>query len=637
LRVLTDLPYVIADKVRLRSVRPIVPRVNALEGELMKRSDAELRQSAAELRRRLSMGETLEDVEPEAFALVRESARRNLTQRHFDVQVLGAAAMHRGWIAEMQTGEGKTLTATMPAFLNALSGRGVHVVTVNDFLASRDAEWMGNVYRALGLTVGCLVHGITDQERIDAYQADITYGTNKEFAFDYLRDQLRLHASRQGAMGGVLERHAAARPAGQVQRGHHYAIVDEVDSILIDEARVPLIISDKEGEESPWAAAYHAAREAAGQLREGADYTVDLAQRRVELTRRGIAGARQMAVPAPPRRPFEHLVEQALRAERLYERDREYLLMDDKVCIVDEFTGRVMPDRSWSLGMHQAIEAKEGVPITEENRTLASVTFQRYFKLYGKLSGMTGTAAEARREFRKIFDLPVASIPTNRPMRRRHLPTQAFTTWDRKFEAVGERILSLHEQQRPVLVGTRSVGRSEQLSAFLTEHGIEHSVLNARNHEAEAAIIAQAGQPGRVTIATNMAGRGVDILLGRNVAGLGGLHVLGTEMHEAGRIDRQLGGRAGRQGDPGSYEFFVCLEDEILERWSKFLARRLRARARRKGAGRPRARLGRLYLPLFHLAQRTIERRHLRIRLDLVEHDKHLEEMKGSLGVPAWG
>jgi len=630
---IADLFYAMADRVRLAMARPLVARVAALEDEVSRRSDAELRQSAAELRRRLSMGETLEEIEPEAYALVREAARRHLGQRHFDVQVIGAAAMHRGWIAEMQTGEGKTLTATMPAFLNALSGRGVHVVTVNDFLARRDAEWMGSIYRALGLTVGCLVHGITDQERRAAYQADVTYGTNKEFAFDYLRDQLRLHAARQGGRGGVLERHAAARPAGQVQRGHHYAIVDEVDSILIDEARVPLIISDRESQESPWAAAYHAAREAALQLREGSDYTVERAHRRVELTRRGMARARQMAVPCPPRRPFEHMVEQALRAELLYERDREYLLMDGKVCIVDEFTGRVMPDRSWSLGMHQAIEAKEGVTITEENRTLASVTFQRYFKLYDKLCGMTGTAAEARAEFRKIFDLPVVCVPTNRPMRRRRMPVQAFTTWQEKYRAIVDRILSLHAEGRPVLVGTRSVGRSEELSAFLKEHGIEHNVLNARNHAAEAAIIAEAGQRGRVTIATNMAGRGVDILLGRGVADLGGLHVLGTEMHEAGRIDRQLGGRAGRQGDPGSYEFFVCLEDEILERWNKFLARRFRRTAQRKRG----ARVGRIYLPLFHLAQRTIERRHLRIRLDLVEHDKHLEEMKGSLGVPPWG
>ena len=630
---ITDLPYLIAERLRLRSVRPVVARANALEGEVSRRSDADLRQSAAELRSRLSMGQTLEDVEPEAYALVRESARRQLTQRHFDVQVLGGAVLHRGWIAEMQTGEGKTLTATLPAFLNALSGRGVHVVTVNDFLASRDAQWMGNVYRALGLTVGCLVHGITDKERVESYQADITYGTNKEFAFDYLRDQLRLHASRMDRTGGVLERHAAARPAGQVQRGHHYAIVDEVDSILIDEARVPLIIADREGEESPWTPAYKKAREVALQLRERVDYTLDLPRKNVALTRRGIVRARELAVPSPPRRPFEHLVEQALRAEQVYERDREYLLMDNKVCIVDEFTGRVMPDRSWSLGMHQAIEAKEDVPITEENRTLASVTFQRYFKLYTKLSGMTGTASEARREFGRIFDLAVTSIPTNKPMRRARLPVQAFTTWDEKFKAIVERILSLYAQGRPVLIGTRSVGRSEQLSTFLTEHGIEHKVLNARNHAAEAAIVAEAGQMGRVTIATNMAGRGVDILLGRGVAELGGLHVLGTEMHEAGRIDRQLGGRAGRQGDPGSYEFFVCLEDEVLERWNKFLSRRLRARARRAKAGRG----SRLFLPLFRLAQSTVERRHLRIRLDLVEHDKHIEEMKGSLGVPAWG
>ncbi len=341
-----------------------------------------------------------------------------------------------------------------------------------------------------------------------------------------------------------------------------------------------------------------------------------------------------MAVPGPPRRPFEHLVEQALRAEQLYERDREYLLMDGKVCIVDEFTGRVMPDRSWSLGMHQAVEAKEGVTITEENRTLASVTFQRYFKLYTQAErhdghgggGARGVPQDIRPARRQRPDQPADAAQSTcrcRPSRR----------GSRSSSAIEQRILALHEQGRPVLIGTRSVARSEQLSDFLTEHGIEHSVLNARNHAEEAAIIAEAGQQGRVTISTNMAGRGVDILLGRGVADLGGLHVLGTEIHEAGRIDRQLGGRSGRQGDPGSYEFFVSLEDEILERWSKLLARRLRRKARRKKGSR----VGRLYLPLFGLAQHIVERRHLRIRLDLVEHDEHLEEMKGSLGVPAWG
>ncbi|MHC4591541.1 MAG: preprotein translocase subunit SecA, partial [Planctomycetota bacterium] len=383
-----------ASRMRLARLRPALERVNALEGEVSKRSDAQLRESAAALRRRLSFGESLDELMPEAFALTREAARRQIGERPFDVQVLGAAALHRGWIAEMQTGEGKTLAATMPAFLNALTGRGVHVVTVNDYLAQRDADWMGSIYRALGLTVGCVVHGMPDEERIAAYQADITYGTNKEFAFDYLRDQLRERAARQGLTGGVLERagHAAGGRVNRVQRAHNFAIVDEVDSILIDEARVPLIISDREGEESPYARAYAAARELALQLRQGQDYTLQADKRNVELTLAGIARARGHGdILTPPSRPFEHLVRQALQAEFLFERDRDYLVMDDQVTIVDEFTGRTLPDRSWSLGLHQAVETKEGVPPTEENRTLASVTFQRYFKLYDKLAGITGT------------------------------------------------------------------------------------------------------------------------------------------------------------------------------------------------------------------------------------------------------
>jgi len=632
----TDLPFLVANRIRLARLRPVVVRVNGLEAETAARSDAQLRQSAAALRRRLSMGESLDDLLPEAFALVREAARRHIGERPYDVQVLGAAALHAGWIAEMQTGEGKTLTATMPAFLNALMGRGVHIVTVNDYLAQRDANWMGAIYRALGLMVGCLVHGISDAERIAAYQADITYGTNKEFAFDYLRDQLRQHAARQRRAATVLERVGgpAGPAAGRVQRAHHYAIVDEVDSILIDEARVPLIISERESVESAFANAYRSARELALQLSQPRDYSLDASRRGVELTQRGIARARAAAVtPLPPARPFEHMVRQALQAELLFERDRDYLVMDGKVTIVDEFTGRTLPDRSWSLGLHQAVEAKEGVPITEENRTLASVTFQRYFKLYRKLAGMTGTARQSRGEFGKVFGLPVVSVPTNRPLHRTTLPYRVFGTWEAKRRAVLNRIEELHRLGRPVLVGTRSVRRSEELSQLLTERGIAHNVLNARQHAREAAIVAEAGQRARVTIATNMAGRGVDILLGAGVAGLGGLHVLGTEMHEAGRIDHQLGGRAGRQGDAGSYEFFVSLEDELLMRWSKAVASRLA-----RWAGREEKRFLRpLYRLLFDVAQRAIERRHLRIRVDLLDYDKRLEEMKGQLGVPAWG
>ena len=631
---LLDLPHSMVNRLRLRSLRRLVKRVNAFEPEIAKRSDARLRESGAEMRRRLSLGEDLADLEAEAFALVREAARRHIDERPFDVQIIGAGAIHRGWIAEMQTGEGKTLTATMPAFLNALTGRGVHIVTTNDYLAQRDAEWMGSIFHALGLSVGCLINKMSDEDRVIAYRADITYGTNKEFAFDHLRDQLRRHSMRPGQGEGVFER--ANRGGGRiarVQREHNFAIVDEVDNILIDESRVPLIISDKERAESPYGDAYRAAREAALEFRSGHDYLLDPARRSVDLTELGIARAREMETPTlPPNRPFEHLVRQALQGEFLFQRDREYLVMDDKVGIVDEFTGRMLPDRSWSLGLHQAIETKEDVPVTEENRTLASVTFQRYFNLYRKLSGMTGTALEARREFRKVFDLAVVLIPTNRPMLRKRLPYTVYATWEAKRQAVLDRTLALHEAGRPVLIGTRSVRRSEELSALLSERGIEHSVLNARHHAQEATIIAEAGQEARVTIATNMAGRGVDIRLGSGVQDQGGLHVLGTELHEAGRVDRQLGGRAGRQGDPGSFEFFVCLEDDLLTRWSKGIGQRLAARGRRRGR-----RLGRWYLPLFHYAQWRIERRHLRIRLDLLDSDEKLEEMKGSLGVPVWG
>jgi preprotein translocase subunit SecA len=632
---LTDLPYAVANRLRLARLRPLVSRVNAMEGHVTDRSDAELRRSAADLRRRMSQGETLDDLLPEAFALVREAAQRTIGQRHYDVQVMGGAAIHRGWVAEMQTGEGKTLAATMPAFLNALTARGVHIVTTNDYLAARDAEWMGSIYRALGLTVGCLVHGMTDADRVAAYQADITYGTNKEFAFDYLRDQLRTHAAGRDRDGGVFEKAGAASARhARVQRSHNFAIVDEVDSILIDEARVPLIISDREGEESRYADAYTYARKTALAMTEGRDYLLDLPKRSVELTQGGIAAART-ADPGngPPNRPFEHLVRQALQAEFLFVRDRDYLVMDGKVSIVDEFTGRSLPDRQWSLGLHQAMEAKEGLVPTDENRTLASVTFQRYFRLYRKLAGMTGTAREARREFGKVFSLACAEIPTNRRMRRRRLAPRVFATEKAKDDAIVRRIRELNEAGRPVLVGTRSVRRSEVLSELLKAEGIGHSVLNAREHAREAVIIAEAGQEGRVTIATNMAGRGVDIMLGSGIAELGGLHVLGSEIHEAGRIDRQLGGRAGRQGDPGSFEFFVSLGDEILVRWNKRIGRFLRGR----GEGMRGNRLSRIRFFLFQLAQRTVERRHLRIRLELLKYDEKLEEMKGNLGVPVWG
>jgi preprotein translocase subunit SecA len=631
----TDAFHRAASALRLRSLRPLVARVREWEPQVKSLSNADLRESAALFRNRMARGEALDDLLPEVCARVREAAGRCLGERHFDVQVLGALALHRGWIVEMQTGEGKTLTATMPAFVNALSGRGVHVVTVNDYLAARDAAWMEPVYKALGLTVAHLAQDVAGADRAAAYRADVTYGANKEFAFDYLRDQIARHTARAAAGEGVFEqfrRQSTAR-AACVQREPHYAILDEVDSILIDEARVPLIISERDSAESRFAGVYRIAREVALGLQRGRDYTLDLPEHRVELTLAGTDRARAAApaIPMPPNRPFEHLVHQALRAELLFLRDREYLLTDGKVGIVDEFTGRILKDRTWSLGLHQAVEAKEGVPITEENRTLASVTFQRYFKGYRKLAGMTGTALVAAAEFARVFDLTTVSIPTNRPLRRRYQPTRLFATWEEKYAAIAARVLELHKVGRPVLVGTRSVGRSEALSALLTARGIDHNVLNARNHAIEALVIAQAGARGRVTIATNMAGRGVDIKLEPGVAGLGGLHVLATELHEARRIDRQLTGRCARQGDPGSCEFYLSFEDEILQRWNKKFALWLAARAPRRAAP------SRLWLPVFHIAQRSIERRHLRIRLDLIRYDQHLEEMKGTLGAPQWG
>jgi preprotein translocase subunit SecA len=631
-----DIPYGIANRFRLRALRAVPDHVSAYAARASDARNEELRQTAALMRRRLAHGETLDDLLPEVFAIVCEAASRQVGMRPFEVQVLGAAAMHRGWIVEMQAGEGKTLTVTMTASLNALLGRGVHIVTVNDYLARRDAEWMGPIYKALGLSVGCLVHGLSEEARMDAYRADITYGTNKEFAFDYLRDRLRLHRPQNGLAEGVFESHRLSSAAGasRLQREHHFAVLDEIDSILIDEARVPLIISDREGVESPYTPAYSAARELALQLKEGGDFILESAQRKVELTTQGIALARQAAAARlPPNRPFEHLVEQALRAEHLFLRDREYLVDEGKVAIVDEFTGRILPDRTWSLGLHQAIEVKEGLIVTEENRTLASVTFQRYFRGYRKLTGMTGTAVDAAAEFRKLFGLAVVTIPTNRPLRRKALRTRVVTTWEDKHAAIVARVAQLREAGRPVLVGTRSVRRSEALSLVLTQQGIPHNVLNARNHEIEAQLIAQAGSRGKVTIATNMAGRGVDIKLEPGVAAMGGLHVLATELHEARRIDRQLAGRAGRQGDPGTYEFYLCLEDDVLSRWNKWLATWLLNRARGRGCGP----VSPLAVLLFRVAQRWIEHRHLRMRLELVEYDKKLEEMKGTLGSPVWG
>jgi preprotein translocase subunit SecA len=538
----------------------------------------------------------------------------------------------------MQTGEGKTLAATMPAALNAIPGKGVHVVTVNDYLARRDREWMGPVYERLGFTVGVVAGGMGPEERRAAYACDITYATNKELGFDFLRDQVRRRAlARQ--RGDVLRRwdleHGDLAPAaGYVQRGHAYAIVDEVDSVLIDEARVPLILSGAAGRPNPFASAFRWADAAWRHLRPGEDYTIALREQQVELTAAGRQRVRQLAQALggepPPDRPLHLLVEQAVRAHKLFQRDREYLLRDDEVVIVDEFTGRMLPNRNWQLGLHQAIQAKEGLPVTDETHAMATMTYQRYFRLYPKLAGMTGTAADARREFRRVYGLRVATVPTNRPLRRTALPDRVYRSRHEKLRAVAERVQELHRQGRPVLVGTRSVDKSERLSRELARLGIPHAVLNARRHAEEAAVVAQAGQRGQVTLCTNMAGRGTDIVLGEGVAALGGLHVLGTERHDARRIDRQLGGRGGRQGDPGSYQFLLALDDELVRRRFRRLAVWLRRRTR-GGGGRGR---GSPWLrALFALAQWRVEREHLHARLALLDRDKWLDEVHDLFGL----
>ncbi len=578
----------------LKSLERLAVHVNQLEPDTERLTDGELKAKTVEFRDRLARGETLDDLMPESFAVVREAARRVLGQRHYDVQVVGAGALHRGMIAEMRTGEGKTLVSTMPVYLNALVGNGVHVVTVNDYLASRDAEWMGGIYEFLGLTVGMIQSGDDPASRRPAYEADVTYGTNNEFGFDYLRDNM------------------AMRPESQVQRGHHFAIVDEVDSILIDEARTPLIISGRVGDSARWYREF--ARLVRG-LRSGAHYEVDHGKRHVLTTEEGVARVEQVLgvenLYDHAAVDFVHHLEQALRAKELYNRDVEYLVSHGEVKIVDEFTGRVLEGRRYSEGLHQAIEAKEGVRIKEENQTLAAITLQNYFRLYEKLAGMTGTALTEASEFSQIYDLEVVQIPTNQPVARVDQPDVVYKTDDAKFAALVEDISERYEGGQPVLVGTISIEKSERISRLLSRRGIRHEVLNAKHHAREADIIAQAGRPGAVTVATNMAGRGVDIQLGGNPEGLaqaaikkrpdlargsrawqaeysrlldqytsrtaparnqvleaGGLYVLGTERHESRRIDNQLRGRSGRQGDPGESRFYLSLGDDLMQRFA---------------------------------------------------------------------
>ena len=536
------------NKKELKVCQGYVDKINALEPEISGLSDARLRAKTDEFRLRLTKGETLDDLLPEAFAVVREAAKRVMGLRHFDVQLMGGCILHCGKIAEMRTGEGKTLVATLPAYLNALEGKGVHVVTVNDYLARRDSEDMGRVYRFLGLSVGLITHEMDYPARKAAYAADITYGTNNEFGFDYLRDNMVISLDQM------------------VQRPLHYAIVDEVDSILIDEARTPLIIS---GPGAQSTSLYQVMADVAAKLKEGEDYTVDEKQKTVAPTETGIAKTEKLLgvsnmYDGENGVDYSHQLMAALKAKALMHRDRDYVVKDGEVIIVDEFTGRLMFGRRYSEGLHQAIEAKEHVKVERESQTLATITFQNYFRMYDKLSGMTGTAKTEEQEFQKIYGLDVVVVPTNKPNIRIDYPDVIYKTRRAKYRAVANAIEELHKKGRPVLVGTTSIQQSEELSELLKKRGIEHNVLNAKFHEKEAEIVADAGQMGAVTIATNMAGRGTDIVLGDGVAELGGLHIIGTERHESRRIDNQLRGRCARQGDPGSTRFYLSLEDDLM-------------------------------------------------------------------------
>lgn len=531
----------------IKKMRTIVDEINGLEPSFSSLSDSSLAAKTQEFKKRLADGETLDDILPEAFAVVREASKRVLGMRHFDVQLIGGITLHRGNIAEMRTGEGKTLVATLPVYLNALTGKGVHVVTVNDYLAKRDSEWMGKLYRALGLSVGLIVANLDYNQRKLAYASDITYGTNNEFGFDYLRDNMVIHAEQM------------------VQRPLNYAIVDEVDSILIDEARTPLIISGP-GERST--DSYYTLAKVVPQLVAGEDYTIDEKQKTIAPTESGIAKVEKMLkienLYDSANLELNHLLNASLRAYAMMHRDKDYVVKDGQVVIVDEFTGRLMFGRRYSDGLHQAIEAKEGLKVEHESQTLASITFQNYFRMYDKLAGMTGTAKTEEQEFNNIYGLEVYEIPPNRPLLRKDLPDLIFKTKKAKYKAVVKDVVERHKKGQPVLVGTTSITQSEQLSDMLLKSGVPHNVLNAKHHEKEAEIVANAGQRGMVTIATNMAGRGTDISLGEGVAELGGLHILGTERHESRRIDNQLRGRSGRQGDPGSSQFFLSLEDDLM-------------------------------------------------------------------------
>ena len=632
----------------MKRLWPMVDKINALEPQFASLNDAQLKEKTPEFKKRLEEAESVDDILPEAFATVREVSKRTLRMRHFDVQLIGGIVLHEGKIAEMKTGEGKTLVATLPVYLNALTGKGVHVVTVNDYLARRDARWMAPIYHFLGMSVGIIVHGLTDEERQAAYNADITYGTNNEFGFDYLRDNMKYDISHY------------------VQREPHYAIVDEVDSILIDEARTPLIISGPSEEST---GKYYTIDKIIPKLQKDTDFTIDEKARTAILTEEGILKVEPLlGVPNlydPANIELVHHVLQALKAHTLFKRDVDYVVKDDEVLIVDEFTGRLMPGRRWSDGLHQAVEAKEGVKIESENQTLATITFQNYFRMYQKLAGMTGTADTEAEEFAKIYNLDVLVMPTNKPMIRADHPDMIYKTEKSKFNAVIKEIEELHQKGQPVLVGTISIEKSELLSHLLKKKSIPHSVLNAKYHEREAEIIAQAGRSGAVTIATNMAGRGTDIVLGGNPEGLardllkekkdftdeewkqslqkaeelcirdrekvlscGGVHILGTERHEARRIDNQLRGRSGRQGDPGSSRFYLSLEDDLMR---IFGSDRISGLMSRLGMDEDVPIENKMVSKAIENAQKKVEAHNFDIRKHLLEYDDIMNKQRSEI------
>ena len=592
----------------IRRMEEYVERINSLEPAIQKLSDASLAAKTVEFRQRLENGEAIDTLLPEAFAVVREASVRTTGMRHFDVQLLGGVTLHEGKIAEMKTGEGKTLVATLPVYLNALEGKGVHLVTVNDYLAKRDSEWMGKIYNFLGLSVGLISHGLDFDERKAAYAADITYGTNNEFGFDYLRDNMVIYADQM------------------VQRPLNYAIVDEVDSILIDEARTPLIISGP-GEKST--DLYYVLAKIVPKLKEGEDYTVDEKMHTVAPTEAGVAKAEKALnvrnLYENENMELSHHFNQALRAHALMHRDRDYVVKDGEVIIVDEFTGRLMFGRRYSDGLHQAIEAKEGVKIERESQTLATITFQNYFRMYNKLAGMTGTAKTEEQEFRKIYGLDVIVIPTHRPMVRTDHPDVIYKTKRGKYKAAVAEIAELHAKGQPVLVGTTSIAQSEDLSAMLKRQGIPHNVLNAKFHEMEAQIISQAGQRSAVTIATNMAGRGTDIVLGEGVPELGGLHIIGTERHESRRIDNQLRGRSGRQGDPGSSRFYLSLEDDLMR---LFGAENISSLMDKLGMEEDEPIEHSLITRSIEQAQKKVEAQHFNTRKNVLEYDDVMNQQR---------